>query len=129
MTASMLSTAIFEPLDDVHPIARLAQIEQRAARDHVAAVVDEVLQRLLERQDLRAPVDDRQHVDAERLLQRRHLLQVVQDDLGDGVLLELDDDAHAVAVGLVADVGDALDASCRAPARRSSRSACALLTR
>ena len=29
---------------------------------------------------------------------------------GDGVLLEVDDDAHAVAVGLVADVGDALDA-------------------
>ena len=28
---------------------------------------------------------------------------------GDGVLLELEHDAHAVAVGLVADVGDALE--------------------
>ena len=81
----------------------------RAAGDHVAAVGDEVRERLLERQDLRPPLDDREHVDAERLLQRRHLPEVVQDHLRDGVLLELDDDAHALAVGLVADVGDALD--------------------
>ena len=35
--------------------------------------------------------------------------EAVQHDLRVGVLFELDDDAHTVAVGLVADVGDALE--------------------
>ena len=35
---------------------------------------------------------------------------MVQHDLGRGVPLHVDDDVHAVAVGVVVDVGDALDA-------------------
>ena len=49
------------------------------------------------------------HVDAEARLQRREAVELVQHHVGDGVALELDDDAHAVAVAFVADVGDALD--------------------
>ena len=37
------------------------------------------------------------------------LIELVEHDLRDGVALELDHDAHAVAVGLVAQVADALD--------------------
>ena len=37
------------------------------------------------------------------------LVEIVEDDLADLAALQLDDDAHAVAVGLVADVGDAFD--------------------
>ena len=37
------------------------------------------------------------------------LVEVVEHDLADLAALQLDDDPHAVAVGLVADVGDALD--------------------
>ena len=52
----------------------------------------------------------RHHVDAEHGLERRLREQVVQHDLGDFAALELDDDAHAVLVGLVAQAsGDALD--------------------
>ena len=36
--------------------------------------------------------------------------QLVEHDFGGGVALQVDDDAHALAVGFVADVGDALDA-------------------
>src|SRR3954447_16414594 len=36
--------------------------------------------------------------------------QLVEHDLGGRVALEIDDDAHAMAVGFVADVADALDA-------------------
>jgi len=36
--------------------------------------------------------------------------QLVEHDLGRCVALQLDDDPHALAVGLVADVADALDA-------------------
>ena len=39
----------------------------------------------------------------------RVLVEVVQHDLADFAALQLDDDAHAVAVRLVADVGDAFE--------------------
>ena len=51
-----------------------------------------------------------QHVDGKGGLQLGLGKQAVQDHLGVGVPLELDDDAHAVAVGLVPDVGNALQA-------------------
>ncbi len=53
---------------------------------------------------------DRQHVGAERRLQVGEAPELVEHHVGDGIALQLDDDAHAFAVGLVPDVGDALDA-------------------
>ena len=61
----------------------------------------------------RLPVDDGQHDDAEADLQLRVLVEVVEHDLGLLAALQLEHDAHAVAVALVADVGDAFDASSR----------------
>jgi hypothetical protein len=37
------------------------------------------------------------------------LVEIVEDDLGLFAALQLEDDAHAVPVALVADVGDAFD--------------------
>ena len=52
-------------------------------------------------------VHDGQHVRAERRLQLRVLVEVVEDDLGHGVALESHDDAQADTVrGLVVDLGD-----------------------
>ena len=68
-----------------------------------------LLEHLEQRQHLRPAVDDGQHDDAEGLLQLGVLVEVVEHDLGDLAALQLDDDAHAVAVALVADVGDAFD--------------------
>ena len=51
----------------------------------------------------------RQHVAAEAGLQRREAEELVQHHVGRGVAAQLDDDAHAEAVALVLDVGDALD--------------------
>ena len=55
-------------------------------------------------------VHQRQHDDAEAGLQGRLLEQIVQHDLGVGVLFQLDDNAHTVAVGLVPKVGNAVQA-------------------
>ncbi len=55
------------------------------------------------------PADDREDVHAERALQRGQLVELVEHDLRERVALELDDDAHAVAIGLVAQVADALE--------------------
>ena len=98
-----------EALEDVRPIASLGEVELGAAADDLAAVVDVVLEDGLQRQRLRLPVDEREHVHVERRLQRGVLEQVVQHLVGVGVALDLDVHAHAVAIRLVAQVGDAVD--------------------
>lgn len=92
------------------PLARLAQIEHRATRHHLAAVQQEALQHLAQVQQAGLAVDQRHHVHAERVLQLRILIEVVEHDLRHFATLELDHHAHARLVGLVADIGNALDA-------------------
>ena len=76
----------------------------------------------------RLAVDDGQHDDAEVDLQLRVLVQIVQHDFGVLAALQLDDDAHAVAVALVADIGDAFELLLVDQSRRCARSGVALLT-
>ena len=66
-------------------------------------------QHVEERHQLRPAAVERHHVGAERGLQRREAIELVEDDVGDRLALQLDHDAHALAVGLVANVGDAFD--------------------
>src|SRR6056297_2804816 len=96
------------PLQDVGTVPRLAQIVDRAPGDHLAAMGDERLQNALQRHQLRLTLVQGHHVDAEDALQRRVLVEVVQDHLVHLAALELDHDAHAVLVGLVAQLADAL---------------------
>ena len=58
---------------------------------------------------LRAAIDQRHHVDAEHRLHLGLLVQVVQHHVGRVAALDLDVDAHAVLVGLVAQLADALE--------------------
>ncbi|EXI65090.1 MAG: hypothetical protein AW08_03452 [Candidatus Accumulibacter adjunctus] len=94
----------------MRPLARLAQLEDAAPRQHFAPVPEETLQHLLQVEQARLAIDQRHHVHAEGVLQLRLLVQAVEHHLGHLAALELDDDAHARLVGLVAQVGDALDA-------------------
>ena len=99
-----------EALEDVGPVAGLLEVELRApAHDDLATPVDVVLQERLERQRLGLAVDEGHDVGVEGHLERRVLEEVVEHLARRRVLLALDDDAHAVAVRLVAHVGDALD--------------------
>jgi hypothetical protein len=93
----------------VAALARLAQFEDGAAGHHLAAVLQEDLQQLLQVAQLGLAVDQRHHVHAEGVLQLGLLVQVVQHHLGHFAALELDHHAHAGLVGLVLDVADALD--------------------
>ena len=98
--------------EDVQALEGLAQAELRAAHDDVDLVVDPVADKAVDRQGAGHAVDEREHVGGEVLLQAGALVEVVEDDLGDGVALEDDDEALAGAAGgLVADVGDAADRS------------------
>jgi hypothetical protein len=94
----------------VRPLARLAQLEHRAPGEHFTAMPQKTLEHLLEVQQPRLAIDQRHHVHAEGVLQLRLLVQAVEHHLGDFTALELDDHAHARLVGLVAQIGDALDA-------------------
>jgi enoyl-CoA hydratase/carnithine racemase len=55
------------------------------------------------------PVQQRHHVDAEHALHLGLLVEVVEHHIGGFAALDLDVDAHAVLVGLVAQLGDAFD--------------------
>ena len=95
-----------QALEDVCAGLGLAQLVLRAPHDHVALVVDVVVDDLEQRERPRHAVDERDRVHAERRLQHRVLVELVQHDLGDHVALELDHEPHARLVRLVAQVGD-----------------------
>jgi hypothetical protein len=93
---------------DVLALARLAQLVAGPPGDHVPPVGDEPLQHLLERQDARLAAVDGQHDDAEAGLELGVGVEVVEHHLAHRIALQLDDDAHALARGLVAQVADPL---------------------
>ena len=98
-----------EALEDVGAFLGLAQLVARAALDDVDLVVDVVVEHVLETQDMRHAVDEGEVVDAEARLELRVLVEFVEHDLRLLAALEVDDDAHALAVGLVVETGDLRD--------------------
>ncbi len=99
-----------QALDQVQPVAPLAAAELAAPAHDLEAVVEVDLQQLLEAQRERLAVDQRDVVDAEGLLHRRQLVELLQHGFRVEAVLDLDDQAQAVrAVGQVLDVRDALE--------------------
>ena len=94
---------------DVLALAGLVEQEGGAAADDVDAVIDEGVDGRGERELLGLIVVHGQEDHREALLHLGVLVELVEDDLMLCAALELDDDAHAVAVGLVAHVGDVVD--------------------
>ena len=91
-------------------VARLVEQEPGPPRHHALAEGDEGGEHLPDAHQLRLAAVERDEIAAERGLQRREAIELVQNDVGHRLALQFDDDAHAVAVALVADVGDAFDA-------------------
>ena len=99
-----------EALDDVRAGLGLAELELRPPAHHLAPVLDEQPQALQQGQDLGPAVDEGQHDDAEGVLERRELVELVEDDLAGLALLDCRRTIRtAAAVALVVDVGDAVD--------------------
>ena len=89
---------------------RLAKLILGAPPDHVDPVLDEQPQELLERQRPGPAVDQGQHDHAERILERRVLEELVDDDVGVFTLLDRDGDPHRLlAVAEIVDVRHAGD--------------------
>ena len=121
--ASGFSACADEPDDEVELLDGLAQALRgcgrapRRARDRTCVrrvttsrrKLMNSCEHLLEIDDLRPPAHQGQHDDAERGLHLRVLVELVDDDLRDLAPPELEHDPDALAVRLVAALGDALD--------------------
>ena len=94
---------------DVLALAGLAEEKGGAAANDVDAVIDKGVDGDVEGELPGLAVEDGQEDHREAFLHLGVFVELVEDDLMLGAALELDDDAHAVAVGLVADVGDVVD--------------------
>src|SRR4029077_14431269 len=93
-------------LEDVRPLLRLAQLELRAPRDDDALEVEIVANELEEREGPWHALDEGDSVVAESRLQAAVLVELVENDLGDRLALQLDLDPHARLVRVVGEVGD-----------------------
>ncbi len=98
-----------QPFENMTTFARLAQIEHGTTGDHLATVTDERFQHRAQAKQARLSIDQRHHIDAEHALHRGVLIEVIEHYIAHLAPAQLDDDAHAVLVGLVAQLGDALD--------------------
>ena len=90
-------------------LAGLTEFVIRAAADHIGTVLDEVLDGAHQAQLAGLAIHNRKIDDAEARLQLGLFIQVVQDGLSLFTALQIEHDAHAIAVAFVADFGDALD--------------------
>ena len=98
-----------EPHQHMGAVARLAEQVLGAPGNHLLAEGDEGGEQVLESHHLRAAALERHHIGAEGRLQRGVSVELVEHHVRHGVALELDDDAITLAVGLVAQRGDAVD--------------------
>src|SRR5207237_8627361 len=87
-----------QALDDVEPLAGLPEIELRPPPDHHDAMVDVGLEDLFQRQDLRLAADEGEVDHAEGLLHLGVMVQLVEDEVFDGIALRLEYDPNAFQV-------------------------------
>ena len=95
------------------PPLGFAQQILRPPADDLDAVAQEFFQHLLERQRPRPAIDQGQQDDADGLLQRRKLVELIEHQVRVGVAFDIADEPDRLAVAgtrFVADGADALDA-------------------
>ena len=99
-----------QPLQQVGPLLGLALFIAGAAGDDLLLEGEVLVQNIPQGENpgLSLVVHQGQHIDGKGGLQLGLGEQMVQHHLGVGIVLELDDHPHAVAVGLIPEVGDAL---------------------
>ena len=109
ITASSMSIALSRPSTMWARLRAFSSRNSERRRDHLDLVVDVVRQRLRQVERARHAVHQRQHVDAEAGLQRRLLEEVVEDDVGVGVALQLDHQPRLLVGRRVAQLADPVE--------------------
>ena len=85
------------------------QVELGATHDYFVAVIDIVLQHLLEIERLRTAIDNGQHHYPVGRLQHAMAIELVEHDFGLGFPLAFKYNAQPLAARLVADIGKSVD--------------------
>ena len=98
-----------EALQNVGSLLGLSQVVLGTAADDLVLELHVLLDHLLEGQHPGDFMVNGDHDDAHGVLKLGVLIQLVQHHLGVGLFADVNDDPHALAVGLVVQVGDALD--------------------
>ena len=105
-----------QTLDEVQALLAAREAVAAAPGDDLDAVVEVDPQQLPEPERLRLPFDEGDVVDAERVLEGRQPVQLVEHRLRVEARLDADDEPQTVvAVGQIGDVGDPREASWPAP--------------
>ena len=91
------------------PFLGFGQLVTCAAHNDFGPVLNKILDELLQVQRHRPALDEAHVVDTKRALQLGLFVQVVEHHAGHGVALQVVNNAHAVAVRLVAHVRNAVD--------------------
>ena len=89
--------------------ARFTEFVDDPPRHHLATMAQERLEQLLQVEQTWLTVDQHHRIDAEHALHGRLLEQVVEHDVRHLTATQLDDHAHTVLVGFVAQAADALE--------------------
>ena len=96
----------------MRPLLRLSEVELRPADDKLLLEGEVFIEYMAQREYLRLGlvIDEGEHIDGKARLKRGLREEAVEHHLRVRVALELDNYAHAVAVALVSEVGNALKA-------------------
>ena len=98
-----------QTLQNVLTLFGFFQVVGGTAGDDLKLELEILLQHLLQGHYLGHAVFQRQHNDADGILQLGKAVQLVQHHLRVGTHLQVNDDAHALAVAFIIDVADAVD--------------------
>ena len=98
-----------QTLQNVLTLFGFFQVVGGTAGDDLKLELEILLQHLLQGHYLGHAVFQRQHNDADGILQLSKAVQLVQHHLRIGAHLQVNDDAHALAVAFIIDVADAVD--------------------
>ena len=98
-----------QSLKDMSTLLGFLQVVFRTTDSHVMTVLHEVLHTLLQGEQARTTLHQCDIVHREAALQGRHLEQLIQDHVGIGVFLHIDDDAHTLTTGLIVSIADTLE--------------------
>ena len=99
-----------QAFEDMGALLCLLEVEPGAAHHDLVTEVYEIGDDLLERKGTGTALDQRHVVDGEAGLEGGVLEERVHHDVGIGILLQVEDDADALAAGKLLDVRDAVDA-------------------
>ena len=98
-----------QSLQNVGTLLGLAQIILRTADRYIMTMLYKIFHTISETQQTWATLHQCDAVHRERTLQSRHFEQFIENNVGIGIFLHVNHDAHSLATGLIIDIRNAVE--------------------